>query len=265
MDTQTLIRLSIALTIFALMVSWEILSPRRTQAPDRKHRWTVNLGLAVFNMLIVRVTVGGLAYLTAVYASAQGIGLLNLFAVPTWLTMLLSLLLLDFAIYFQHILAHRWRWLWRLHQVHHSDLAFDASTAVRFHPLEIIISLLYKTLCIYLLGANPAAVVIFEILLNGAATFNHGNINLSPFLDKIIRTVLVTPDMHRIHHSTDPKEFNSNYGFFLSCWDRVCRTYIAEPKQQQTTMDIGLKPFRDKQQLDFIALLLMPFKALRRS
>jgi sterol desaturase/sphingolipid hydroxylase (fatty acid hydroxylase superfamily) len=129
--------------------------------------------------------------------------------------------------------------------------------------LEIIISLLYKVLCVYLLGANPTAVVIFEILLNGAATFNHSNINLSPFLDKIIRTVLVTPDMHRIHHSTDPKEFNSNYGFCLSCWDKACGTYTADPKQPQTTMDIGLKSYREPQNLGFIALLLMPFKALR--
>ena len=147
--------------------------------------------------------------------------------------------------------------------MHHTDVAFDASTAVRFHPLEIIISLFYKVLCIYLIGANPMAVVVFEIILNGAATFNHSNINLPLFLDKIIRTVLVTPDMHRIHHSTDPVEFNSNYGFCLSCWDKLCRTYIAEPKQPQTTMDIGLKPYREPHALGFIALLIMPFKILR--
>ena len=261
---ETLIRLSVALGIFALMISWEILSPRRNQPPDRKHRWTINLGLAAFNMLIVRATVGGLAYLSALYAGTHGIGLLNLVAVPTGLAIIASLLFLDFAIYCQHIIAHRWAWLWRLHQVHHTDVAFDASTAVRFHPLEIIISLLYKTMCVYLLGANPTAVLIFEILLNGAATFNHANVNLPIRLDKIIRTVLVTPDMHRIHHSTDPKEFNSNYGFCLSCWDRWCRTYTAEPKQPQTIMDIGLKPYREPQALSFIALLLLPFKALRR-
>jgi sterol desaturase/sphingolipid hydroxylase (fatty acid hydroxylase superfamily) len=260
---ETLIRLGFALGIFALMVSWEILSPRRKQPPDCKHRWTINLGLAVFNMLIVRITVGGLVYISAVHASEHSIGLLNLVAIPSWLAIVVSVLCLDFAIYCQHILAHRWVWLWRLHQVHHSDLAFDASTAVRFHPLEIIISLLYKTLCIYLIGANPTAVLLFEILLNGAATFNHGNVNLPASLDKIIRTLLVTPDMHRIHHSTNPKEFNSNYGFCLSCWDKGCNTYTAEPKQPQTTMDIGLKPYREPQALSFIALLLLPFKALR--
>jgi sterol desaturase/sphingolipid hydroxylase (fatty acid hydroxylase superfamily) len=262
---ETLIRLGFALGIFAVMVSWEIFSPRREQLPDRKHRWTINLGLAAFNALIARFSVGGLLYLSAETASHQGIGLLNLVTVPIWLAMIASLLLLDFAIYGQHILAHRWKLLWRLHQVHHSDLVFDASTAVRFHPLEIIFSLLYKTLCVYLIGANPAAVLIFEILLNGAATFNHGNVHLPAMLDKIIRAVLVTPDMHRIHHSTEPVEFNSNYGFCLSCWDRLCGTYTAEPKQAHTIMDIGLKPYREPQALGFIALLLLPFKALHRS
>lgn len=265
METETLIRLGVALGIFALMAAWEIFSPRRQQAADRKHRWTVNLGLAAFNMLIVRVTVGGLVYLTAVIADLNDIGLLNLFAIPTWLSMLVSLLFLDFAIYCQHIIAHRWSLLWRLHQVHHSDLAFDASTAVRFHPLEIIVSLFYKTLCVYLTGTDPAVVLLFEVLLNGAATFNHSNVNLPIWLDKSIRMVLVTPDMHRVHHSTEPAEFNSNYGFCLSCWDRLFGTYIAEPEHPHTTMDIGLKPFREPQNLGFIALLLMPFKTLLRS
>jgi sterol desaturase/sphingolipid hydroxylase (fatty acid hydroxylase superfamily) len=225
----------------------------------------INLGLAAFNIFIARVTVGGLVYLSAINAAEHGFGLLNLVAVPPWLAIIVTLLFLDFAIYCQHIVAHRWAWLWRLHQVHHTDLAFDASTAVRFHPLEIIISLLYKTLCVYLLGANPGAVLIFEVLLNGAATFNHSNIKLSATWDTIIRKVIVTPDMHRIHHSTDPIEFNSNYGFWLSCWDRLCKTYIDEPKQPHTLMAIGLKPYREPQALGFLALLLLPFKALRHS
>ena len=255
---ETLIRLSFALSIFVLMISWEVFSPRRTQPQQRKSRWSINLGLAAFNMLIARLSVGGLVYLSAETAQSHAIGLLNLINLPNWLTILLSLLLLDLAIYCQHVVAHRWSWLWRLHQVHHTDLVFDASTAVRFHPLEIIISLLYKTLCVYVIGANPMAVLIFEIVLNGAATFNHANIKLP--LDKIIRTVLVTPDMHRIHHSTHPNEFNSNYGFCLSCWDRLFNTYTAEAKQPQESMDIGLKPYR--QTLSFTALLWLP---LRRS
>lgn len=262
---ETLIRLSFALGIFVVMIGWEALSPRRNQPQDRQHRWVINLGLAAFNTLIMRLSIGGWAYLSAVYATTHSIGLLNTFIIPTELTIIVTLLLLDFAIYCQHIVLHRWALLWRLHQVHHTDLAFDATTAVRFHPLEIIISMLYKTLCVYLIGANPTAVLIFEILLNGTATFNHANIKLPALLDKILRTVLVTPDMHRIHHSTEPTEFNSNYGFCLSCWDRVCRTYTAEPNQPHALMDIGLKPYRQQRALNFIALLSLPFKALRRS
>ncbi len=261
---ETLIRLSFALGIFALMITWEVLSPRRSQPQNRQHRWSINLGLAAFNTLIMRFSIGGLATLSAVNATTYSIGLLNLCAVPEWLAIAITLLFLDFAIYCQHIVSHRWSLLWRLHQVHHTDLAFDATTAVRFHPLEIVISMLYKVLCVYIIGANPTAVLVFEILLNGAATFNHSNINLPTPLDKIIRMVLVTPDMHRIHHSTNAKEYNSNYGFCLSCWDRLCRTYTAEPKQPQTMMDIGLTPYREPQALSFIALLVLPFKTLRR-
>ncbi len=260
---ETLIRFSFALGIFALMMTWEALSPRR-QIQNRKQRWPINLGLAAFNTLIMRVSIGGLAYLSAIHATTQSIGLLNVFVMPEWLAIVVTLLFLDFVIYCQHIVSHRWTLLWRLHQVHHTDLAFDATTAVRFHPLEIVISMLYKVLCVYVIGANPWAVLAFEILLNGAATFNHSNINLPVTLDKIIRTVLVTPDMHRIHHSTDPIEYNSNYGFCLSCWDRLCHTYTAEPKQPHAIMDIGLKPYRQARTLGFISLLLLPFKALRR-
>jgi sterol desaturase/sphingolipid hydroxylase (fatty acid hydroxylase superfamily) len=257
---ETLIRLSFALGIFAVMIGWEVLNPRRPD-PQRKPRWFINLGLAAFNTLIMRVSIGGLAYLSAVYAAEQSIGLLNIFAPPDWVAIIVTLLFLDFAIYCQHIVSHRWSLLWRLHQVHHTDIAFDATTAVRFHPLEIVISMLYKTLCVYLIGANPAAVLVFEVVLNGAATFNHANIKLPALLENSIRTIVVTPDMHRIHHSTDPVEYNSNYGFCLSCWDKLCRTYTAEPKQPQTTMDIGLTPYRHT--VGFVALLLLPFKTLR--
>jgi sterol desaturase/sphingolipid hydroxylase (fatty acid hydroxylase superfamily) len=174
------------------------------------------------------------------------------------------LLFLDFAIYCQHIVSHKWPPLWHLHQVHHTDLEFDATTAVRFHPLEIMISMIYKVLCIYLIGANPWAVIAFEIILNGTATFNHSNINIPTTLDNKLRWLLVTPDMHRIHHSTFPFETDSNYGFSISCWDRLFKTYIAEPRQPQTTMAIGLAPFRQQNELGFAQLLLLPFKALRR-
>ncbi len=260
---ETIIRLAAALGIFFIMICWEYFSPRRKQKIYRKQRWPVNLGLAAINIIIMRLTIGGVAYLSAVNAAENSWGLLNWLAVPEWLAIIVTLLFLDFAIYCQHIVSHKWLTLWHLHQVHHTDLEFDATTAVRFHPLEIIISMLYKALCIYLIGGNPWAVIVFEIILNGAATFNHSNINIPPAIDKKLRWLIITPDMHRIHHSTFPKETDSNYGFSISCWDRLCKTYMAEPRQLQTVMPIGLRPFRRQDELGFMQLLLLPFKALR--
>ncbi|MDO9424027.1 MAG: sterol desaturase family protein [Methylobacter sp.] len=261
---ETIIRLSAALGIFCIMIGWEYLNPRRIQHISRKQRWPVNLGLAAFNMAIMRLSLGGIAYLSAVTAADQGYGLLNQWPALEWLSIMVTLLFLDFAVYCQHIVSHKWPLLWHLHQVHHTDLEFDATTAVRFHPLEIMISMLYKVLCIALIGADPWAVIAFEIILNGAATFNHSNIAISPAIDKKLRWLVITPDMHRIHHSTIPAETDSNFGFSISCWDRLCKTYVAEPKQPQTTMAIGLKPFRRQQELGFVQLLLLPFKALRK-
>ena len=261
---ETIIRLSAAVGIFSIMIVWEYLSPRRKHQINRQQRWPINLGLAAFNMLLMRLTIGSLAYLSAVYASEQSFGLLNRLPLPEWMSIIATLLLLDFAIYCQHIVMHKYPPLWRLHQVHHTDLEFDATTAVRFHPMEIIVSMLYKTVCIVLLGANPWAVIAFEIILNGAATFNHSNIDMPPAMDKNLRRLIITPDMHRIHHSTIPAETDSNYGFSISCWDRLCKTYRAEPKEPQTTMAIGLTAFRSQQELTFMQLLALPFKSLRR-
>ncbi len=261
---ESILRLGFALGIFLLMISWEYLSPRRRLSTRRKQRWTINLSLAALNMLIMRVSVGGIAYLTAVTAKEQSWGLLNQFVSPDWLKIIITLLCLDFAIYAQHVLAHKWLWLWRLHQVHHTDIDMDATTAVRFHPLEILLSMAYKLFCIVLIGADPLAVVAFEIILNATATFNHSNINLPSALDKTIRYVLVTPDMHRIHHSVIPKETDSNYGFSLSCWDRLCGTYTEQPQTPQTEMAIGLARFRHADKLGFIQLLWLPFQALKQ-
>ena len=211
----------------------------------------------------MRLTVGGLAYLAAIIAMKNSWGLLNWFVIPNWLAVMVTLLFLDFAIYLPHLISHKWPLLWRLHQIHHTDLAFDASTAVRFHPLEIIISMFYKVLCIFLIGADPIAVIAFEIMLNGTATFNHSNVNIPTAIDKKLRWLIITPDMHRIHHSTIVKETDSNYGFSISCWDRLCGTYTAEPKQPQQSMDIGLKSYPERSGLSFIKLLLLPFQALK--
>jgi sterol desaturase/sphingolipid hydroxylase (fatty acid hydroxylase superfamily) len=257
---ENVIRLGAALGIFGLMVTWEAVKPRRIQHINRPQRWPVNLGLALFNMVLMRFTLGSLAYMSAIIAQEHGFGLLNGWPLPGSVSIVATLLLLDFAIYAQHIAMHKWPLFWRLHKVHHTDLEFDATTAVRFHPLEIMLSMLYKAVCIGLIGGNPTAIILFEIILNGAATFNHSNVRISKKIDTLLRWILITPDMHRIHHSTTPTETDSNYGFSISWWDRLCKTYIAEPKQPQTAMTIGLNDFRQQSDLGFMALLLIPFK-----
>lgn len=256
---EAIIRLSVALGVFLLMVCWEYLSPRRQQVVSRKQRWPINIGLAVFNMMLMRFTVGGFAYFVAIEAADQSWGLLNQWPLANNISILLSILLLDFAIYSQHVLSHKWSLLWRLHQVHHTDIEIDATTAVRFHPLEIMISMGYKVACIVILGADPMAVVAFEIILNATATFNHSNINLPHKVDRLLRWILITPDVHRIHHSTIQSETDSNYGFSISLWDRLFKTYVAEPEKTQTTLDIGLPEVRDQNKLGFFQLLVSPF------
>jgi sterol desaturase/sphingolipid hydroxylase (fatty acid hydroxylase superfamily) len=258
---ENLIRLAVALGIFCIMVGWEAVKPRRAQQVSRLQRWPVNLGLAFLNMVLMRFTVGSLAYMSAVMAAGHGYGLLNMWQASNVLSIMATLLLLDFAIYCQHIVMHKWPLLWRLHKIHHTDLEFDATTAVRFHPLEIVLSMLYKAVCIVLIGGNPEAIVVFEIILNGAATFNHSNVRISEKVDKTLRWLLITPDMHRIHHSAESTERDSNYGFSVSCWDRLCKTYTAEPKQSQTTMTIGLNAYRKQDELGFMQCLLIPFKS----
>jgi sterol desaturase/sphingolipid hydroxylase (fatty acid hydroxylase superfamily) len=207
----------------------------------------------------MRLGFGGMAYLGADTAATHGYGLLNQLVIPDPLSIISTLLFLDFAIYCQHIASHKWPLLWRLHQVHHSDLEIDATTAVRFHPVEIMISMLYKLLCIFLIGANPWAVVAFEIMLNGAATFNHSNINIPEAIDEKLRWLFITPDMHLIHHSIVPDEANSNYGFSISCWDRLFNTYRAKSRPAQTSIVLGLSAFRKSNELNFLSLLRLPF------
>ena len=261
---EIIIRLTASLGIFFIMIYWEFFNPRRSQRIKRNQRWPVNIGLGIFNMLIMRLTVGSFAYLIAVISANNSWGLLNWLAAPAWLSIFVTILFLDFAIYGQHIISHKWLLLWHLHQVHHTDLEFDATTAVRFHPLEIIISMIYKVICIYLIGANPLGVIAFEIILNGAATFNHSNVNISSVIDNKLRWLIVTPDMHRIHHSSIPVEIDSNFGFSLSCWDKLFKTYTAEPKLSQTNLSIGLESYRQQSELGFISLLLLPFKKFRK-
>ncbi len=257
---EVALRLSMFAGILLLMLVWESLRPKRRLQVQRRRRWPVNLGLALFSVAIMRISMGAAAWQAAAWAVERQIGLFNWLMPPRSLAMILSLLLMDLAIYAQHVAAHRWPWFWRLHQVHHTDIDFDATTAVRFHPLEIMLSMLYKAMLAVLLGVPPLAVILFEIVLNGCALFNHGNVSLPPPWEKRLRYWLVTPDMHRIHHSADQAETDSNYGFSLSCWDRLFKTYTARARLPQTDMRIGLNGFRDPHELGLIRLLVLPFR-----
>lgn len=256
---ETLIRVGVAFGVFALMMVWEALSPRRRAAVHRKQRWPVNLGLAAVNTLMLRLGVGGIAVASAQHAQVLGLGLLHWGPIPDALAIAVTLVALDLAIYGQHVATHRWPLLWRMHRVHHTDLSIDVTTAVRFHPLEIGLSMAYKLLCIYLLGAHPAGVIGFELMLSAASAFNHGNVRIPRVADRALRRLIVTPDMHRIHHSVNPAETDSNYGFCLACWDRLFKTYRAESLLPQATMPLGLPTFRDATRLGFWRLLLSPF------
>ena len=211
-------------------------------------------------MLLVRFTVGGVAYVTALSAMDNQIGLLNQFLLPVWLSVFATILLLDLAIYGQHIASHRWQWLWRFHKVHHSDLDIDVTTGIRFHPIEIIISMGYKVLIIYIIGCHPAAVIAFEVILSATALFNHSNIFMPLKLERWLRLGLVTPDMHRVHHSSIQSETDSNFGFSISVWDRLFGTYIDQPKLGHDKMVIGLTQYRYSPDVRIKQLLLMPFK-----
>ena len=255
---ESLVRFSIFLGVFTTMVLWEFFRPRRPLPYTRRQRWVTNLGLTFLNMALVRITVGGVAYAAAVFAAEQGIGLLHWMTLPLWAAVVVTLLGLDFAVYLQHVMVHAVPVLWRLHRVHHADLGFDATTGLRFHPIEIFFSLGLKVAVVVLLGATPWAVVAFEVILNASSVFNHSNVAIPESVDRWLRWGIVTPDMHRIHHSTRVVETNSNFGFSVSWWDRLCGTYRATPALGQTEMEIGLSDYRTP--LNLGQLLLLPFQ-----
>jgi sterol desaturase/sphingolipid hydroxylase (fatty acid hydroxylase superfamily) len=245
LNNEQTIRLGAFLGIFALIALWELASPRRQQSLSRLQRWSSNLGLVALNTLLLRLLFPAAAVGMAAFAGAQGWGLLNYLAWPFWLQLLLSLILLDLVIYLQHVMVHAVPALWRLHRVHHADLEYDLTTGARFHPIEIILSMVIKITTIAALGPPVVAVVLFEVILNGMAMFNHGNIELPGSVDRILRRLIVTPDMHRVHHSVEVDETNSNFGFNLSLWDRLMGTYREQPRQGQLGMQIGIDSLRD--------------------
>jgi len=242
------------------MIAWELIAPRRQLIHSRLQRWSVNFGLSIISTLLLRLTIASVALMAATMVVDYNVGLLNLISLPNWLTFIASIVLLDLAIYGQHRASHKWAWLWRLHKVHHTDLDFDVTTAIRFHPIEILLSMLYKGVCILIIGVNPVAVIVFEIILSSCALFNHSNIRIPLAVDKVIRLLLVTPDMHRVHHSTRQVETDSNYGFSISIWDRLFKTYIDQPKQGHNKMNIGLAQYQFIKDVSIDRLLLMPFK-----
>ncbi|MEL6423651.1 MAG: sterol desaturase family protein [Pseudomonadota bacterium] len=255
--------------IFVLMALLELALPRRELSQSRRTRWTTNLLIAGVDTLIVRLmgmlAVPLVALAAAIYAQSQGWGLFNLVDWPLWLEFVAAIVLLDLAIYGQHVASHRIPFLWRLHKVHHSDVDIDVTTAIRFHPGEIALSMLFKIALVFLIGPAAIAVVAFEILLNGAAMFNHANVALPRWLDRLLRLFLVTPDMHRVHHSTIVRETDSNFGFSLSLWDRVFRTYRAQPEGGHTGMKIGLEEYQDARPTRFTWALALPFGHNRRT
>lgn len=254
------IRLSFFLGMLVLMAGWERLQPRRPQSFSRRQRWPNNLALVAINTLAVRVLFPLAAVGAALIAAERSWGLFNQVSLPGWLEILFSFVLLDLLIYFQHRIFHRVPWLWRLHRMHHADLEFDVTTGLRFHPLEILISMVIKVGAVLLLGAPAVAVLIFEVVLNATSLFNHGNVRISAGVDKILRLLIVTPDMHRVHHSIIKQETNSNYGFNVPWWDRLFRTYRAQPAAGQEGMTIGIEDFRTAGDLRIDRMLVQPFR-----
>jgi sterol desaturase/sphingolipid hydroxylase (fatty acid hydroxylase superfamily) len=255
---EALVRGGTFLGVLTVMLLWEGLRPRRPLSRPRRERWGANLGLTLLNTVLVWVTVGGVAYTAAVFAADQKVGLLHWHPLPAWAAAVVTLLVLDFVLYVQHVLFHALPVLWRLHRMHHADLDVDATTGLRFHPLEILLSLGIKAAVVVLLGAVPWAVVAFEVFLNATSVFNHGNVALPEHHDRWLRWIVVTPDMHRVHHSMRAIETNSNFGFSVAWWDRLCGTYRTQPALGHVGMDIGLS--NERAPLNLGQLLLVPFR-----
>ena len=259
------IRLSAFAAIFAAMALWELLAPRRSQAIGRLRRWPGNIGVVVLDTLLVRLVFPTAAVGVALLAQSHGWGVFHALAVPAWLAVIASVILLDLIIYLQHALFHAVPVLWRLHRMHHADLEIDVTTGARFHPLEIFLSMAIKLGVVAALGTPAVAVLVFEVLLNATSMFNHGNVTLPPRFYRVLRWLIVTPDMHRVHHSVVPRETNSNFGFNLPWWDRLCGTYREQPAAGHQAMTIGIEQFRDPGELRLDRMLLQPFRDDDRS
>ncbi|MEM6414521.1 MAG: sterol desaturase family protein [Pseudomonadota bacterium] len=259
-NSESVLRLGAFISVLALMALFEAVFPRRGRGQKRRMRWATNLLLVVIDTIALRLALPIVAMGMAVIAETRGWGLLNQIVWPPWLEMLIAIIVLDFLIYWQHVASHRIPVFWRIHKVHHADRDIDVTTGVRFHPVEIILSMTYKIISICLLGPTVVTVFIFEVMLNTCAMFNHANLRLPLWLDKTIRLLVVTPDMHRVHHSAVVQETNSNYGFSLSIWDRVFGSYIAQPRDGHSAMTIGLSDYQSEAPNSLIWTLTIPFR-----
>jgi len=259
-NNENTIRISVFVGMLLIMGLWELAAPRRAPKISKLLRWVNNLGLVFLNSLILRLIFPLAATGMAFFASEHGWGVFNYYDINPLLEIIICVIAMDFIIYLQHVLVHAVPVLWRLHRVHHADIDYDVTTGSRFHPVEIIISMLIKLATIMVLGPPVVAIIIFEVLLNGMAMFNHGNVGLPEILDKFLRVFIVTPDMHRVHHSIEDDETNSNFGFNLSCWDRIFGTYREQPRKGQLGMNIGIRDFTQPQQTTWLhGLLILPF------
>lgn len=262
--SEPIVRLIAFAAIFLSMALYELLSPRLERdelaGALKARRWFTNLSILVISSMLLRVIFPLAAVGTALWAQDKGYGLFHVLDLPVWVAGIIAFAVLDFAVWLEHVASHKFHILWRIHRMHHSDVGFDLTTALRFHPLEIVLSMFWKALVIVALGAPAVAVLIFEIVLNGTAMFNHSNARIPLGIDRWLRLVLVTPDMHRVHHSCDRRETDTNYGFNFPFWDRIFNTYWAQPRRGHTDMDIGLEDYRDRSPVKLGWSLLLPFR-----
>jgi sterol desaturase/sphingolipid hydroxylase (fatty acid hydroxylase superfamily) len=260
LSNEPYIRLAAFVGIFAAMAAWEIGAPRREQTLGRATRWPGNIGVVVLDTVLVRLVFPTTAVGLALVAEAQGWGLLHAISLPAWAGVLLGVVALDLAIYLQHVLFHAVPVLWRLHRMHHADQEIDVTTGARFHPIEILLSMAIKLGVIAALGTPAVAVLVFEVLLNATSMFNHSNVRMPADFDRVLRWLVVTPDMHRVHHSIVVRETNSNFGFNLPWWDRLFGTYRDQPAAGHEAMTIGIEPFRDPAEQRLDRMLTQPFR-----
>ena len=259
-STEALIRVSVFAGVFTAMALWELAAPRRRQVYNRAQRWPSNLAVVALDTVVVRLLFPLSAVALAMHAETSGWGLFNQWGVPAWLAVLAAFLLLDFAIYLQHVAFHAVPALWRLHRMHHADLEFDVTTGSRFHPIEIVLSMIIKMAIVAALGVPPIAIVVFEVVLNATALFNHSNVRLHAGADRVLRLLMVTPDMHRVHHSVLTRETNANFGFNLPWWDRLFGTYRDQPVDGHEAMTIGIAEIRNPSELRLDRMLTQPFR-----